>query len=630
MKKFTLFISILLIISVPWIVTAGGAKEGASAERGKYLAGRGIIVPPEEIYIDSYIGYIDYHYPKPDSGVGVSLYSGHRQISAGGQEEIIQIGIQGRETSFEELPPMNIAFVIDKSESMSEQDKLDWVKDAFDIFIERVRDKDFISLVVFDDEAKVIFPSTQMRTMQERMKFKDAVHSIIPGGGDNLEASLTLGYKQVEANFRKDYSNRVLLLSDGTVSGEEEVSGVFRMVENFNEMHINLSTIGVGANYNLELMRGLADKGGGSSRFISGREEMEKTFGSDLDRTFVPTARSLSMKLEFLQDVEILGTWGYDNRIEGNTIHYYLGTLHHRDYETILAQIRIPPQSTRELTQEKNLARFSLSYTDLNCRKHYPDPYYLKVNFVDIESPVSGFSDGMVLQSGTMLHYAQALKKIGELYYTEQLQSALTLTISTHKEIKNVKFRLGNNGFDNEIEILDKYIAILGQDLGLTETESKKITVDEEIAPPVQERPLEDHIKNLFREMTLDLESKEEGSISILGFMTGEGKQTDLTILLNEMALVEVTQLENMRVIERERVNVILEEQGIASMDLMDTTNAIEIGKLLAVDYILTGSVVESSKTVVIFGRIINVETAEIESVAQVIVPKNSNVESLL
>jgi hypothetical protein len=478
MKRFTAFIIVLLIISAPRIVTAGGAQEGASPERSKYLSGKGTIVPPEEIYIDSYVSYIDYQYPKPDFGVGVSLYSGHRQISTRGQEEIIQIGIQGRETSFEELPPMNIAFVIDKSKSMSEQDKLDWVKDAFDTFIQRVRDKDFISLVVFDDDAKIIFPSTQMRSIQERMKFKDAVHSIIPGGGNNFKAGLSLGYKQVEANFHKDYSNRILLLSDGTVSGEEEVPGVFEMVENFNDMHINLSTIGVGANYNLELMRVLAEKGGGSSRFISGRDEMEKTFGSDLDRTFVPTARNLSMKLEFLQDVEILGTWGYDNKIEGITIHYYLGTLHHRDYETILAQIRIPPQSTSELIQEKKLARFSLSYTDLNCKKHYPDPYYLKVKFVNIEPPVTAFSDEMVLQSGTMLHYAQALKKIGELYYTEQLQSAFDLTISTQKEIKDARLRLGDKGFDNEIEILDKYIAIIGQDLGLPENELKKILND--------------------------------------------------------------------------------------------------------------------------------------------------------
>lgn len=635
MKRLTAFINMLLIISVPFTIKAGGAKE-SSAERGKYLAGKGIIIPSQEIYIDSYVSYIDYHYPKPESGVGVSLYSGHRQISTRGQEEVIQIGIQGRETSFEELPPMNLAFVVDKSTSMNEQDKIDWIKDAFDIFIERVRARDFVSLVVFDDEAKVLFPSTQMRSIQDLMKFKDAVHSIIPGGGDNLEAGLMLGYQQVQANFRKHYTNRVLLLSDGTeisggtVSGEEAVLGILQLVENFNEMHINLSTIGIGAKYNLELMNDLVDKGGGSSRFISGRGEMEKTFGSDLDRTFVPTARNLNMKLEFLQDVEILETWGYDNRVDGNTVHYFLDTLHHRDYETILVQVQIPPQEGPGSIQRKNLARFSLSYTDLKCKKHNQGPYYLKVSFVDIESPLMGFSDGMVLQSGTMLHYAQALKKIGELYYTEQLKPAFNLTISTRKEIKNTRLRLGNKGFENEIGILDKYLAVLGQDLALAETEMKRIVMDEEIVPSVQERSIEEHIKNMFREITLVLESKEKGSIVISGFITREGKKSDLTTLLNEMALVEIAKLPGIRVIEKKRLNMILEEQKIALTALLDTTNAIKIGKLLMANYILTGSVVETTKTVVIFGRVINVETADIESVAQIILPKSKDVQSLL
>lgn len=742
------------------------AEEAASsAERGVYLSGIGVIVPPQEVYIDSHIASIDYHYPRPEDAVGVALYSGHRQVSTRGQEEVVQIGIQGREISFEELAPMNLAFVIDKSDSMREQDKIDWVKEAFDIFIERVRDKDFVSLVVFDDEAKVIFPSTQMKTIQEREKFKNAVHSIIPGGEDNLEAGLMLGYQQVQANFREEYTNRVLLLSDGTeisarlkregaksgdirvsliwdnrndldlhvvppsgdeifwghkrsldggeldvdmnaftprtikpveniywpkggtpvgnykvyvqnygyhgrrfrktkfkvevmkdgeirhyeewISGtgsksnkaicefdyiskeseEKVLPGILQMAENFNEMGINVSTIGVGANFNLELMRDLADKGGGSSRFISGRKEMEKTFGSELDRMIVPEARDLNMKLEFLQDVKILGTWGYDNRIEGNTIHYYLSTLHHRDYETILVQIRISPQ---ELTGEKNLARFSITYTDLRGKKHPLGPYYLKVNFVDMEYPVTGFSDGMVLQSGTMLHFAQSLKEIGKLYYTDQLQRSLDLTLSAQKELKNARLRLDNEGFDDEIEILEKYIDILGQDLELAKTERAKVIMDEEITPLVKERSLQEHIGNLFREMTLDLGPKEKGVISITGFTTRDGKSSDLITLLNEMAMLEITKHKTLQVIERDRLDMILEEQKLALSDLMDTSNAIEIGKLLTANYILTGSVIEMPGSVVIFGRIINVETAEIESVAQVIVPRNEEMNAML
>jgi Ca-activated chloride channel family protein len=217
MMRMRIILYIVLALSVPTVTWAAGEAEAAgSASRGRYLAGEGVIIPPEEVHINSYIAQIDYHYPNPVDEVGVSLYSGQQQLSARGQEGVIHIGLQGKRRSYEDLPPMNLAFVIDKSGSMRDEDKIGWVKDAFDIFIEQVRDIDFVSLVVFDDEAKLLFPSTQMKTRDRRIRFRQAVQAIEPSGGSNLEAGLELGYQQVLANFRKDYTNRVLFLSDGT------------------------------------------------------------------------------------------------------------------------------------------------------------------------------------------------------------------------------------------------------------------------------------------------------------------------------------------------------------------------------------------------------------------------------
>jgi TolB-like protein len=397
---------------------------------------------------------------------------------------------------------------------------------------------------------------------------------------------------------------------------------------------------------------------------------MEETFGSELDRMIVPVAINLDMRLEFLQDVEILDTWGYQHRIEGREIHYFQPTLHHGDYETILVRVRIPPQAA---AGEKELVRFSLIYDDLDGEHRTSGPHSLKVNFVEMSSPVTGFSSGMVLQSGTMMHFAQNLKTIGELYYASQddinkintqrdalwrekgekteaayedltnpaiakleksvqswIRRALELTIDTKKEVNNARMRLDNEGFDDELEILDSYITILGEELELEQKRRLEIAGDIEITPPVQERSLQDNLKNLFREMTLDLSVKGAGVIAVSGFTAKAKESSELLNLLNEMAVTEIAKIDTLKMVERSNLDAVLKEQELALTDLMDTTKAISVGKLLTADYIVTGSVIEMSSSVVIFGRIINVESGEVESVAQVIVPRDRDVEKLL
>jgi len=660
-RIYILIILTLLCSSYLW---AGGESEAAnSSTYGKYLAGQGIIIPAEDVHIDSYIAKIDYKYPTPEDNLGITLYSGHRQVSSFGQEEVIQIGIQGSEREFEDLPPMNLAFVIDKSGSMSGQDKMGWVKDAFDIFVNKVRDIDFVSLIVFDSEAAVIFPSTQMNTMNKRLEFKQAVHSIEPGGGTNLVLGLELGYLQVQANFRMNYTNRVLFLTDGIGNSD----GILEMAEIFKEQGINVSTIGVGSDFDLELMTNLAKSGGGSSRFISDREEMEKTFGSELDRMVVPVARNLDMTLEFLQDVEIIDTWGYRNEISGNKIHYFLPTLHHRDYETILVHIRTPETDLRGDTP---IVKFTINYNDLNDIQYNPASYTLNVDYVEIDNPVTGFSDSMVLQSGTMMHFGKNLKRIADFYYSSQIdidsinikrealwqdnqqgiyeeltspaieeleasvfsrmQAAMDVVLDTKKELNNARLRLDNEGFEDELEIINQYIQILGVEMEMEEQNVNEISSNLEIMPVVHNRDLHNNLDNLFREMILELQGKQSGTIAVSGFTASSGEDYDLLNLLNEMAILKISGIDTLSIVERSRLDTVLDEQVLSLSDLTDTSTAIKIGMILTADYIVTGSVIEMSSSVIIFGRIINVETGEIESVAQVILPKDSELASLL
>lgn len=92
------------------------------------------------------------------------------------------------------------------------------------------------------------------------------------------------------------------------------------MAEEYREKGINVTAIGVGSDFDSVFIVTLARSSGGSSRFISDKEEMKRMFGSELYRMVAPIAYDLNMKLEFLDDVEIIETWGYKNRVMDNSI----------------------------------------------------------------------------------------------------------------------------------------------------------------------------------------------------------------------------------------------------------------------------------------------------------------------
>ena len=431
----------------------------------------------------------------------------------------------------------------------------------------------------------------------------------------------------------------------------QELYSLEGLARQYRELGIGVSTIGVGVGFDLELMDNLARAGGGSSRFIADRREMEETFGTDLDRMLVPGAKDLALELEFLEPVEILGTWGYEHRIAGSKISYSLPTLHTRDYETILVRFRTaagrPPG-------RRPLARLSVAYSDLFGARHALGPLSLEGQFVDLEAPVTGFSDALVLQSGTMLHFAQGLIDIGTIYYgcrdelerlgglpedrrkeaeaaiDQKMLEAVEQTQELRRELLNAKLRLESEAFDDEVTILERYLDILGRDLSQPPEAIVRAKADTELVPRAAELPVQERLTALFQEITLDLNDKEPGMIAVSGFTTRDGRSSALVALLDEMAVVAVGKVGRMRVAERQRLDAILKEQELALSDLMDTSKAIRIGQFLAADYLLTGSVIEMDTTVIIFGRVINVETAEIESVAQVVVRKSPEVKKLL
>jgi Ca-activated chloride channel family protein len=198
----------------------GFAESSSQRARDRYQANNGVIVAPEDMYINSYLSSHNYGYPEPDTDIGINIYNRlDRTIPLGrdhlGPEGLLQIGIQGKTWGFADLPPLNLVFVVDTSLSMNDDDKLFWFKSSMKNFIKKIRSVDSLALVSFNNTAEVVFEPALMDSTQKRGLFLEAVDKLYPRGLTNLEAGVALGYEQIIPYYREDAINQVLLFSDG-------------------------------------------------------------------------------------------------------------------------------------------------------------------------------------------------------------------------------------------------------------------------------------------------------------------------------------------------------------------------------------------------------------------------------
>ena len=440
MPRIVLF-CLMLGLGIPGLLFPGGEAQGfpSSSSAPSPLA-LSEVIPPQAIRIDEYISRGTYGYPLQEEGP-IQVFTAADILDTTGY---LQIGLRAKH----DLPPLNIAFVIDKSKSMEEQGRIHWVKDAFRGFMDQVRPADVVSLVVFDASAKVLIPPTQVKTLKDKQRFMDQVAAVPIGGRSDIYEGMALGYTQVAANYREDYINRVIFLSDGDHNaGNKDKNDILRLVETYHNQDITLSTVALGEKADFNLMVDTALTGGGNARFISDPQDMAETFGSQLDRLVLPAAQMLKIELKLAEGVSLQETWGYEHQVLGRTVRYTLGTLYNEDTKTLVAEVQIHPQLLRKPV-DIPLGTWYLEYQDQYGVLHRQGPYplVLKASAIikrtEFQHPWIQESEGFIRLGRGLIHLGnQALEihKLQRLY--DSLKSYEEPSLKPQRT-----FRADNNG----------------------------------------------------------------------------------------------------------------------------------------------------------------------------------------
>jgi hypothetical protein len=214
-------------------------------------------------------------------------------------EAVVEIGIGAHEGAQRNRRPLNMSFVLDVSGSMAGNDRIESLKRGLVRFLNLLKPDDVISIILFNDGPKLLVPAQLLG--RDRDKIIALVQAIEPSGGTNMLGALQAGYQQALSFYKKGGANTLVVLSDGYDSNTVET---LLAAQNPYRDRIFCTAIGVGNDYNYDLLKKLVTRSQDLLQQAHEGKELEDLFGEKLITLGLPLYRDI--KIEVSWDPAIL------------------------------------------------------------------------------------------------------------------------------------------------------------------------------------------------------------------------------------------------------------------------------------------------------------------------------------
>ncbi len=239
--------------------------------------------------------------PPPEKSLQVKLEANNKYILQSATENAVYVYLELNALKAAKdinKVPLNISLVLDRSGSMAAEKKLDYAKKAAEFVVDNLSASDHFSLVVYDDEVKTLSASSKVTNKQP---IKNRIKLIEPGNTTNLSGGMLQGYNEVKTTFAGKAVNRVLLLSDGLANeGITDAKELQKIVQGKStENGISLSTFGVGADFNEDMMTNLAEYGSGNYYFIDNADKIPEIFAQELKGLLSVVAQNTQLEINY-------------------------------------------------------------------------------------------------------------------------------------------------------------------------------------------------------------------------------------------------------------------------------------------------------------------------------------------
>ena len=264
--------------------------------------------------------------------------------------------------------PKGIVFVIDRSGSMG-NGRLELVKQTITDMLPRLGAEDYLSVVTFDDSARVELELTQIKDAKLADLVKK-IGEIQTGGSTNIEAGYRFGLAEA-AKAPAGVESTLVLLSDGEANrGVVDPAQLGQLAAAATEHMVTTSTIGIGEGYDETILDAMSISGTGNHFAAYRLEEAVDGLSDELDGLLKKTVANLKV------EIEAIGSFNTDE-FKVRKVNYLrdfktypgkatanLGDLASKEEKNFVFEVTLPAQFVAD-TSLLQAIKVSYEYEDL-------------------------------------------------------------------------------------------------------------------------------------------------------------------------------------------------------------------------------------------------------------------------
>ena len=378
-----------------------------------------------------------------DTGVVCRLKTDREIFTAGEPQNIVlKITLEAPPAPPDiQRPAVNLSLVLDRSGSMNGT-KMAQAKAAAQEALNRLGIQDIFSLVTYNNTIQTIVTARHPRHVQE---IRQSISTIQAGGNTALFGGVSQGAAEIRKNLEGNYVHRIVLLSDGLANvGPSTPEDLGRLGAGLIKENISVTTVGVGVDYNEDLMARLSQKSDGNTYFVESGYDLPAIFTAELGDVLNVVAKKIKVIITLSGDVVAVGIIGREGRITGNRIELSMNQLYGGQEKYALVEVQLPastPGSNREI------ARADIYYDNPFSRTQEQSTDISRVRFSNNPQKVAASTNIDVVREYQLNLNALAQEKAIELSDKGEKKAAVA-------ELKKSAVKLKEVGARYEDEIL--------------------------------------------------------------------------------------------------------------------------------------------------------------------------------